>query len=348
MGSRSRARNRSKQKKPPSPDLNLAANEIPELNRRFFSETGGPHVFLQHRLRAAFLAASTAPELAQAIEDGVVIGTTRICSEEPFEVDEEEMKEFTALEAIVLFHHAAETLLRLFFALEEQPPCPWLVVAGLRAPGEFAKRVTELRNHSKDEALLDRLASIFYGASAWNRRPLACDEEVWRQGIIGLRRLVITCAIRVQDEAALYNSAKHGLSAVTGQAGIAFGDPGKPLFDIKGPSLTYLETRKTDRWRWVETTSWIKADRDFGLVYLIADQLRNLWGVARMRYAGADGIQIHPVDLKRLDRFLNPPVTEEEGYRFEVPSFTQPLMYTDLPEDARGRLDVRATKSKSK
>jgi hypothetical protein len=91
----------------------------------------------------------------------------------------------------------------------------------------------------------------------------------------------------------LYNAAKHGLALTTGEAGIEL----RGLVGRRGPSIRYLAVKNSEsdpRDRWREMVHWVKADQQMLFIRMGGVMLRNLWSVARHRYASkpGDGLRI--------------------------------------------------------
>jgi len=316
-------------------DKGLAPEQFGELNRRFFTDTHGPHVFILHRLRGALLAASGHEATKTAFADGLTVGTLTMSGDwADDEAADDDLEQFAALEAVVLFHHAAETLLRLTLALEEDAACPWLEVTRLRQPRVFPERVTELMKRLHTDETQDRLARIFYFRKDRNTPPEGIAEADWKDALDGITALLAECARRYKLEGGLYNSAKHGLSAVQGHAGMRFGnaESGDPLISADGTSLTILEVKQRaadGRRQWNETTHWIEADRTFALTYLLAQQIRNLWLVARRRYlSDPAGARLQPLSSSVLTQLLHRDIPADgPAYQFVVPSMSMNLLY---------------------
>ena len=193
------------------------------------------------------LAATNHETVRQALNEGVGVGTLQWAGgADALPAEDEDLAQFAALEATILFHHAAEALLRLLIALEGKPPCPWLEITRMRQPGVFPKAVKDLRRRLSDEATKDMLVEVFYGRANQHDAAPGYDAETWDDQVTGITDLVFECAQRLSAESALYNSAKHGLSTVQGRAAMSFGSPGEPpaLKTTDTPSITVLEIAK--------------------------------------------------------------------------------------------------------
>lgn len=313
-------------------DLNLAPEQYRDLNRQFFAEDRGPHIFIRHRLRGLLLATSDDPRLADLVTSGIshdTVSMTFPAVESP--IGAPGTAELATLDAVVMFHHAAETLLQLFVILEEEPPCPWLAITRLkRRRGGLSKRLKDLRNRWKSPTTRGALTRVFYGQNL--RGPSGVEKNWWEDQVQGLRIVVSEALRRFHDEADLYNSAKHGLGMVPGQAAMSYGDLPDPIIKASGPSLTILEVGESSTGpKWFQTTHWINRSTTIAMTALIADQIENLWAVARARYA--DGpVQWKPkfASGKKIKEALKGEMPEA-GYRFDVPQMKMTLLYRTAP-----------------
>lgn len=109
--------------------------------------------------------------------------------------------------------------------------------------------------------------------------------------------LLETAADTIVSESFLYNSAKHGLTAVHTDEStrMVFTPPdgGNPIQLASGSQLTYLHRPETPgakggpEW-WVSLTHTLP-DQDIEVALLIQRAVSSLWNVARRRYTGQEG-----------------------------------------------------------
>ncbi|UFN43197.1 hypothetical protein [Nocardioides okcheonensis] len=336
-------------------DIGLAVEQYDDLNRQFFTGQHAPHVFLRHRLQGAMLVAHGGEHVQAALDAGLKVGELESRGNMGGdEVTDEDRTLFAALEAIVLFHHAAETMLRLLIALENDALCPWLEVARLKQAGAYPNRLRDLRKRLLEPGTQDNLAKVFYYRRDRNTPPPDTSDDAWASAMKGLTILIGECCDRHDREASLYNSAKHGLSAVPGNAAMQMQsqeDPGNPFLASNGPSITLLEAVANDkagRKQWQQTTHWIPADRRLALTHLVIDQIENLWTVARMRYTEQTGKhRLKPLSRDTISTLLSPPPDEDgPGYAFSVLSMGMPLLYVEDTPDIKRRLEAAAHRAK--
>lgn len=202
-------------------------------------------------------------------------------------IENSERERFAALEATVLLHHAYETLLRLYLAHSNRNPCPWLAIVELRRPGAFPKAVRSfLRDLDNPERVADllRVASFTSDAAAFNPDMPA---ELWdenREALVALFRHASTVVL---DDAAYYNSAKHGLAVLAGPQGlrVSADADGTAVLDQNGPAIEILDRDpKTQEWR--KTTKWVQVAAQAETVLVVVRTVRSLWSVAQSRYTG--------------------------------------------------------------
>lgn len=296
-------------------DRGLASEQFEELNRRFYNNKSGPHRYIRNRARALVLAHSDSELITQAERDGFMIGTLSIKSagDETDEADAQDRENFLVTESSVLLHHAAEALLRLYFAHSGVPECPWLETARLRSFQVFKQRVDALDQFLKQPAAIADVMDVFTG---WPNFEAAADgitQDRWDEHQAGLLRLLRTAARVLLDDANLYNAAKHGLAVLPGRASMSVGPGDLPTLDdadnfavlsTEGESIHYLQaTSGTDGMRWRETTRWISAEYNLALVHLISKQIESLLKVGRARYLqDPSGWRVEGITTAMLDR----------------------------------------------
>lgn len=218
-------------KKAFDPDRNLVVDQFPSLNREFYS--GRPHYYLRQRMYGIVLVCGQSPALAEALRGPVMLGHFGIQGPE-LRLPDESADDYGAMDVIVLFHHAAEALMRLYFAHEDEPPCPWLEVSRLDGPGEFKNKLATFITSLDGSDTEAKAMQIFRGAGAADRVNYEGPIEEWMIGRDGLLYLLRQVATLLLDDGPLYNAAKHGASGVVHasqrqarQAGRAAGDHGR-------------------------------------------------------------------------------------------------------------------------
>jgi hypothetical protein len=267
----------------------LAWQQFQELNFSFYEEEPGE--FITMRIEVLSLMLCNEPQLAPAYAAERSIKGVQIEGTAP--PGSEKRSRYLHTEAVMIFHHAAEMLLRLFFAHADNPDCPWLGMASLVSFSEFKDKVNQSLSDGFDRT---QLAEIFLGSSSPDGACIAMSSEDFAHAIDGLELLLRHCSERLLSESFLYNSIKHGLSTVALDEAtqIARREGSETVIGHKGPMFAYMH-----RWRqpganrdvgeWFVSMKGASTERDLGLAILMARAVESLWDVASRRYTGKSG-----------------------------------------------------------
>src|SRR2546430_1237538 len=117
----------------------LAWQQFQELNFSFYEEEPGE--FITMRIEVLSLMLCNEPQLAPAYAAERSIKGVQIEGTVP--PGSEKRSRYLHTEAVMIFHHAAEMLLRLFFAHADDHDCPWLGMASLVSFSEFKDKVNQ-------------------------------------------------------------------------------------------------------------------------------------------------------------------------------------------------------------
>lgn len=278
-------------------DEGIAPGQWEALNRVFYDRKSGPHTYVVARLGAL---------------DGMD-------------------HDSRVVESVNLLHHAAEALVRHFLAHRGAPDCPWLEIARLRNFAESKAVVSSLREASGGTHR-ENLIDVFCGPMTGRTPAALAAIELAGEG---LEALLAFATEALLDEAGMYNAVKHGIAAVPGKRPL----PAEVLEAGKGAimrggglSLLTLEpVGEGSERQWTRVIRYIDVAENTAMTTLIAQQLENLWAVARMRYLGTPLGRLHPVmkdlaDRARYSAGLNAPATFEQ--------FAISLQYLVGPDDA--------------
>ena len=171
----------------------LARGNAPRLNREFYS--GMPYGYFGQRLENLLLVATKYDQVRPLVDEGFEWGKLTInagpMDHEERELDKQAVKVYLLLESLVLLHHAAETLLRLYFAHADpdDPPCPWLAMAPrfdfrrfkadvlARFVPETSRTVRLTAEHKAE------LCDTFRGARDRMKLTPAPAQRVWDDGL---------------------------------------------------------------------------------------------------------------------------------------------------------------------
>lgn len=265
----------------------LAPEQFPELNQAFYATR--PWEYFRHRERLLALTAGAPEKLLAVGREGVQVGRLhfQLDGDSAGETqDAEDRERFLLADSELLLHHVSETLLRLYLAHEELPPCPWLEVARVRGPGAFKKLVQRrfVEELPEDERRR-RAAGVFFGTSRPEGLTPQPGIERWNEGLDNIEAFLLHYARHFLD-ADVYNALKHGLVVRLGDS-LTQLDDGE-LIKAQGPALEYLSQRKdaSGRLRWNRSTRWLEFDRSLVFVFMATRLMESLWSIARARYLG--------------------------------------------------------------
>jgi hypothetical protein len=294
---------RRKAKKQPAVEP-LHPLDTEALNRAFYA--ADPADYFARRFRAVVALAAHTDEQLRAEEKVYYYGGIQLTvpdsrTDPP---DERGHERFVLIEAEMLVHHLAETLLRMFFAHAVGPDAPWTEVSKLRGFGDFKRRVEGVLRTEKRDALRRDIAFVFLG----HREPPADLDEAgrqsWRDAVDRIGGYVSYFGQLLLDRADTYNAAKHGMAMQAGSSAIQM--PGVPEFSADGPSIAYLgvQREKGGKRQLVVRTRWLEVEQDLAASFIGIHLLRGLWLTARIRYVGwpvpgsgyAPYVPPHPVE----------------------------------------------------
>ncbi len=195
------------------------------------------------------------------------------------------------VEAFMLAHHAAESLLQQLFAhLDARPQAPiWFVLSVWDA--KFKDRVARLRDDVSDDALRNIVDWAFLGdgeqLSATAGR--AAVEARTAHAISWVRQ----AADFHLNTGGGYNAAKHGLSAIPALRQISFvrSEHGRPVEApielFRGAALLSLESQgKSKQRKWFQVARLVDASGLVAMTLVLSDLLDSLWQVGRARHLG--------------------------------------------------------------
>lgn len=232
------------------------------LNKLFYAREQGPHAYIAARLAA--LRAFEHPDIA-------------------------------VVEAVNLLHHAAEALVRHYLAHRKALECPWLELARLRDFSTFKRETLAMRDSTEDANSRAESIAVFCGPEG--DRTASATAAIGRAGP-GLAALLRYAADLLLDEAGMYNAVKHGIAAVPGMRTLPpeLLNAGGLVNRGGGMSLLTLEPiADADGKRWGRVVRYVEVAENIAIIEIIAQQLENLWQVARARYLGAPLGRLNPL-----------------------------------------------------
>lgn len=279
----------------------MALDEYNRLNELFYKDPE-PSLYFRHRLDNLIYTAF-APEKLTALELDYERGPIRIVYSGVSELDSEDRQMFSrlaAIDATVLLHHSAETLLRLFLAHETLSPCPWISTASIVTPRAF-KEAIRARFGSQSDRELERdlraILQVFVGTADQEGTSLSdADWQMCRDSAQNIDAILTHLARIFLDDANLYNATKHGMTINPGEAfalinGHSIGN---------GPSITYIERvdavldNGEKAFQWAMKTAWIDIEHAILFIRWACELMDTMWGVAKGRYlAEPNSIRLH-------------------------------------------------------
>jgi hypothetical protein len=269
----------------------LDPSQYPELNAVLY--TADPAEFIKMRIESLSLMACTDEQLGPAFAADRMIGAAHFGPMPP--PTPVARQRYTRMEAVMIANHASEALLRLFFAHVEHPECPWL---GMSASNDFAEYKAKLAAALDNGFDREQIATVFLGGVSRVDSCIQLTDGEFEDAIDGLAMLLIDCANRVLGDAFVYNTVKHGVSAVAvddDEAKVAWHPMnGEPVILHEGPVHVYLHRKASPDAARTEGHWWLTMEdsnpgRELSVSVLITKALDSLWDVARRRYLGESG-----------------------------------------------------------
>ncbi len=279
-------------------DEGILEGQWDDLNRAFYRTGSGPHAYIRARLAT----------LRSMVN-----------------------RDVRTVESVNLLHHAAEALVRQFLAHRGAPDCPWLELSRLRNFSESKAAVSELGDALAAGERPDDVVAVFYGAPDGD--PASAPDAGAGPGLGALLRYASDVLL---DEAGMYNAIKHGIAAVPGKRAFPDEIDGRPFPRQRGGGMSLLTLQPLDAddgRRWTRVITYVDAEENIAMVALIAEQLENLWNVARAKYLGEPLASLHPLAEEMADRVRSS--TAASGLR-TVLEVGFSLLYRD---DDRGAAD---------
>lgn len=256
------------------------------LNERFY--TAGPAEHFRTRWFALLALIGRPDEILEILKSGVAYENVHAVIGEG-EASPEGIRDYASLESEVLLHQTSECLIRLFLAHAVESGCPWLEVSAERSAWAFKKRV---ENEILDLPTPDLTPHVCFWFLGSRTCPPDFDPADWEQCSANLVAFLRFFAQRWLTDAPLYNSIKHGLSAVPGQVEMSFASKAD-LSDARsvgrGTSVEFLDFEKSGKSRvWNLVTRWLDVSETLALSDIARQMIQSLWELGRMRHANGD------------------------------------------------------------
>lgn len=258
---------------PDDPPALLESNHA-ALNADFYKEK--PWRYFQQRLAHLVLVASDSQRYRAVFAEPLSISNVSVqvdvAGSDEYPSAEQS---FTAVEAEVLLHHVAETLLRLVHAHSEPDPCPWLRMSRLTSARVFKEWVEK----QVTEASHEQLGSLSqYILAVDPQQPSEVDACARYLRLFGQHFL----------DADPYNAAKHGMALSGGSERREIEIDGQKLFQRDGAVVNWLSswprddvTRPT---RWTRGSRLYSTEAVIALINVAIQLMQSIWICARARH----------------------------------------------------------------
>lgn len=294
------------------PDDFLDPRQYDGINAGFYR--ADPADYFRMRVYMLLLAMGRADEVGDLLNDGIEwreLKFRTMPSDDATPEDESKRRWEAAgiADAEVVYHHAAECLLRLVTAHVGLPPCPRLEIARMRTPGQFKRQVQSNLVECDLERLSTDLWPVFFGSEEviehLDPRPPAAEVAEAR---VAAARWVQHFAWTWLDRAPIYNTAKHGFALGAGEGGFSIGPMGPTALKLErfDPVITYIDEvgEKGDR-RWAEHMTFVEPDKSVASALIATQMIEQLWLIAHHRYVGTPRpgkLHLFRDDLPKLDQ----------------------------------------------
>lgn len=289
------------------------------VNEQFYASR--PADYLRRRMVHLIISATSDEKIAEIVATGLTLGEVVLQPERqetPYDEGHQQLTDrFVAIEAEVLLHHAAETVLRMVFAHRGWPKCPWIELSKLRVPRHFRDEVDALLA-LRDPALRELVLEVFYAEIDPGVFAAPPSSAEWTDSLESVGRVLRDFGRVVNGRADLYNTVKHGLGVHAGEHSITMTDDasGKTFLSHAGPGLSFVNYDKAND-RWQESTVWIDVQAAVQRIDLGCRLLDQLWNVGRALYVGRELPGVNLLNKEYVDSVLRRTVGMREMNWYE-------------------------------
>jgi hypothetical protein len=246
-----------------------------KLNADFYEKA--PWQYFEQRMAHLMLVASDHERYRAAFSDPLTLGPLRFDIKAP-ETDAYPTPEqsFAAIEAEVLLHHVAETLLRFVHAHEDpNEPCPWLRMSGLTSARRFKIWVeTTIVEAPRDE--LGDLCGLVFAC-----RP-GCTADL--DAYMDYTHLLAEHFL----DAGAYNAAKHGMGLTGGSERRQIEIDGVEVFRRDGAVIDWLAAwplHDPERpAKWTRASRLFSPEATIAVISLATKLMKSIWIRGRARH----------------------------------------------------------------
>lgn len=275
---------------------------IDDLNQKFYANFDID--YFTQKADYLLILLSDLDYISSKMETGIEYGKIKAKGEALSTEEKGRLRKNLESEIFLTYYHAVETLFRLLIAHAANVDCPWIEISATRNFSAFKKKVENLIVQQKlalagknfDESLI----LLFFGSDLSEK----VGSEKWEKNISNLQDLLDHFA-RNLLETPHYNSYKHGLAIFQSQLGFELNEM---LRMDKQDTLTFLEFKKkneSDDEKYIaKTHHFLKWEEKYALTYAVTDLIKNLVGVASMRYCKKEKVLLKSFDQYDLNKIL--------------------------------------------
>jgi hypothetical protein len=295
-------------------------SNYPKLNSDFYD--AAPWQYFEQRLAFLMLVTSDPGRCRDAFAEPMELGPVRLDVTPPttdrYPTPEQS---YTAVEAEVLLHHVAETLLRFVHAhADPDEPCPWIRMSALTSAKKFKDWVETTVATAASEALAGLCGRVFAC------RP-DCTTDL--DAYVDYMRLLAEHFL----DSGPYNAAKHGMGLAGGSERRQIEVDGLQVFRRDGAVISWLAVwplHDAERApRWTRASRLFSAEVAIALISLSTNLMKSIWIRGRAEHLS-----------ERWDDVFRPPPPHELLAALEVRHLVLADWYEPLPRDEHDQREL--------
>jgi hypothetical protein len=275
-------------------NLPPSGEDATSVNASFYSAS--PANYLGQRLLNLVARTAVPAVLDDALRDGVDLDGRRIDMKSfaPAAVAER----FSTVESLILTYHAAESLLRLYFAHEHFNECPWAELVTMRNTDFWEALDLRFIRQTPIEAL-SRVERVFFGMDL----PESLIQSQRPDGdVLNVELFLWRYARYVKEMKDIYNSAKHGLSLIAFNLGLKVEGPFPTQRDGRVVQSLAFGPVQGQRSEWHTNVAYVDLPENVARVDGACRLISQMWRVAQARYL--------KTPITRLESFSTPRIEE--------------------------------------
>jgi hypothetical protein len=199
----------------------LLPGEAAALNRAFYASQ--PAAYFERRVQLLLGLASKTDHDLRAHEVTHDFGAVKLTvpSSTDLPADERGHKDYVLIEAEMLTHHLAETLLTTFLAHRSRAEVPWIEISELKAPSKLKKEVERLILSTPSSGFDRDIGYVFLGTESPNLDTDSGERASFEKAVELIRGYLLHLGRVFLDRAPSYNAAKHGCVVQAGEPSVS-------------------------------------------------------------------------------------------------------------------------------